>query len=72
MVKLNSDGHNGTWAAVIRGNMGEVLAAAKGRSKCKRIDLIELQRLLNVVLLAVNKGFEEVEASTNSLYVKQY
>lgn len=76
MVKLNSDGswdgNNGYWVAMIRGNKGQILAMANGKSQYCRIDLIELQGLMFGIKLARRYSYEEKDATTDSTIVKYY
>lgn len=59
-------------AAVIRNVKGEVIAIVRGKSKYTRIDLIELQGVLNGGLLVIKRGIVEMEAATDSTTVAYY
>lgn len=71
MIKSNSDGRvdgeTGFWAATLRGAQGKILAAAKGRTKYNRIDMVELYGVLQGVRLAMMHGYVKLEASPDSL-----
>lgn len=60
------------WVVIARGTTGEILAAAKGKTKHSTIYMVELHRVIQGVILVRRYGYKNPEASMDSLYAKQY